>query len=118
MASIYFHEYYCQCGEYLFDNSEIVSSSTFLDRYYIIIKSRPNLSIYIRGCNIVVCSTCNTSLGGMIYKSYENNTHLVRFVGHKIERRKVKISIYRVDNSSQYYFQLFYGRPVIIHKYV
>lgn len=114
MTSVHYFKYFCRCGEYLFDNAHIVANNTFLNRNYIFIKRSESKNIYIRGSNIVVCETCQTPLGGMIYRQYWGVPDLVRFVGHKVERQRIDISIHRIKNEYELEFS---KGPLISRRY-
>lgn len=96
MAGIYFYNYYCHCGSFLFKNCDIADSVHFLKRNYIFVGHEDvKKKIYISGSCIVKCETCNSSLGGMVFRSYLKLPDLVRFCGHRILREKVYLDIYQ-----------------------
>lgn len=80
--------------------------------WYIFIERRSDLKIYIAGSNNVICETCNTALGGMVYRWYTRKPDLVRFVGHKVERQKVEMVIHRDTETNQYKIEFHFGELI------
>lgn len=115
MALVHFYTYFCRCGEFLFNNSDITNTSTFLKRNYIMVEKSLNLNIYISGSNIVKCSTCNSALGGAIYRRFQGKSDLIRFAGHLIERKKVYLAVHRVQDATNYCVKVIYGKPMSRH---
>lgn len=110
MGSIHYYKYFCECGEFLFENPHIVANHSGWGRNYIFIERNNNVKIGVRGTNIVVCDTCESPLGGMVYRQSMGMTDLIRFVGHKIVRQKVNILIFRKNN--EYEMEFSYGSLV------
>lgn len=118
MASVHYYEYFCRCGEFLFHNSNIDSNCFTNKRHYIFVSKTTEVfkKIYISGSNIVKCETCNSCVGGMVYKWFENKPDLIRLCGHLIERRKVQICIHRIQDADgshvhgEYHSTLLTGR--------
>lgn len=96
MALVHFYKYFCACGQFLFSNAEIRSTSSLFTRFYVFIENRADLNIRIFGSNGVRCGSCLRSLGGMVYLTYWNQPDQIRFCGHLLYRRKVVIAIQSV----------------------
>lgn len=106
MATDYFVEYYSKCGKFLFNNGDIVFSSSLFGRNYIFV-GRPmhtmthRMNIKLIRPNIAKCGFCNRNLGAFVHGTFERKD-AVRFCRHLIVKRKVNLDIYRlVDESGQ-----------------
>lgn len=100
MASVFYYNYHCLCGQLLFTNSEIESSTSCCKRNYIFVERHDNLQIYISGSNCIKCESCHSSIGGMVYRGYIQQKDLARFVGHKIERVRVELTIHQLADEN------------------
>lgn len=118
MASVSFFKYYCQCGQFLFLNSDIVDNTHFCKRNYIFINDRANVQIHQDYGNVVKCNTCNSSLGGNVYRKYFNQSNLVRFCGHLLERSEVFLNVYQIIDEigakidGEFFSTLTYGKRI------
>lgn len=114
MAAVHFYEYSCRCGEALFYNSNIVSTSVLFSQKYIFVEKTPEIfqKIYISGSNTLKCECCNSRIGGVLYRYYDNKPDLFRFSGNSIERRKVSIVLHRDGDTGEVIPSLMYDRPI------
>lgn len=118
MAVVYFFKYYCQCGNYLFDNADITYTSAFGDRNYIFIDKKTDICVYAFNNSVAKCGSCHKSLGGIVYQEWrnENLPDLIRFACHLLHRQKVYLSISRVVDEDEvlrenfYHVNLLYGQ--------
>lgn len=101
MGSVHFLEYYCKCGKFLFNNGDIVQSTTsshgwnyiFVDRESDLSKNRMNIDLIPQ--NFAKYGSCNRSLGTSVFGNHREKDK-IRFDIHLITRCKVNIDIYRV----------------------
>lgn len=99
-ASVHFFQYFCECGQYLFNNGDIMNSTKLFDRTYIFVEYFENLqqNVHILRGNVVMCLKCNRCLGGAIYRGFIGQTDVFRFCGHQIFRKKTYLDEYRIIN--------------------
>lgn len=96
--NITFYEYYCGCGKYLFQTSNIEKS--VLTSNYIFVKDKENsevsaniaLNQYVNGVKTINCCDCNFALGGYVYRQHQHNENLFRFIRSRILRKRVSLT--------------------------
>lgn len=110
MGSVCYYKYFCECGQFLFENSHIIANHSGLGRNYIFVERNNDIKIKVHKTSIVVCKKCGSPLGGIVYRRNMNKPDLIRFVGHKILRQKVNIVIFRRNN--KYGMEFLYGSLV------
>lgn len=124
MASVLFYKYYCTCGEFLFVNSDIYSTSTLFSKYYIFIENRSDINIKIVGSNTATCETCYRPLGGVVHRQFNNQSDLIRFCGHLIHRRKVRLTIFSVIDENgvlidgKFETKLIFGKAEVVKSMI
>lgn len=91
MASIIFYQFYCRCGQFLFNSCDIFDSNK---DYIFVEENFIKLKIFLTSTS-VKCEICSSNLGGIVYR-YPNLSNLVRFSRRALEREKNYLDIYRV----------------------
>lgn len=109
MATVYYFEYFCRCGEFLFRNSDIEGSTLFFGRNNLFVDATA-VKVYQGSRNTARCFQCNIPLGGMLFYPKA----MVRFCAHLIQKRKITIAIHRVVDENGHFLANEYHNTMIV----
>lgn len=65
------------CQNYLFNSGDLLFRTRLFDRSFLFTKKLDSVEIF--HVNVVRCKRCHIGLGGMIYRDWTIDNHLIRF---------------------------------------
>lgn len=87
-------EYYCVCGNYLFNSSDICFKTSLFHQLYLWVEPKRDEScllygrVRLRSSNLLICSICCHRIGAVVFP-FCAEREMLRFSNHLISQKKL-----------------------------
>lgn len=90
-SEVYCLGYHCgYCNNFLFNSADIIFKTSMHHRIFIFTRNLIYTNrIRIFGTNGVYCNPCHNGIGGMVYRDWNLNNHLVRFPNNVLQQYSI-----------------------------